>query len=152
MSEAPQVSRQPQSGIARGRCLCGAVRFEIHGPLRSVIYCHCAMCRRSNGHFVAATACASAHLRLLSAATLRWYQSSATSRRGFCGTCGSQLFWERAASGHTSIWAGVLDMPTGLTAAAHIFVADKGDYYEIADGLPQWPAASPWPGNAPPAG
>jgi hypothetical protein len=112
------------------------------------------MCRRSNGHFVAATACSSAHLRLLSAETLHWYQSSATSRRGFCGTCGSQLFWERewARSGHISIWAGALDMPTGLRAAAHIFVADKGDYYEIVDGLPQWPGASPWPGNSPPEG
>jgi hypothetical protein len=151
MSEAPPLSR-PQSAGARGKCLCGAVRFEVQGPLRAVIYCHCATCRRSNGHFVAATACASAHLQLLSAQSLRWYQSSAASRRGFCGTCGSQLFWERAGSGYISIWAGALDTPTGLAAAAHIFVADKGDYYEIADGLPQWPGASPWPGNSPPEG
>jgi hypothetical protein len=95
------------------------------------------MCRRASGHFDAATACAAEHLRLLRAQPLRWYESSAFARRGFCGACGSQLFWERAHSGRISIWAGTLDMPTGLQAAEHIFVGDKGDYYEITDGLPQ---------------
>jgi hypothetical protein len=32
---------------------------------------------------------------------------------------------------------GALDAPTGLKMAEHIFVADKGDYYDIADGLAQ---------------
>jgi hypothetical protein len=129
--------------VARGRCLCGGVRFEVHGPLRPIIYCHCTMCRRASGHFDAATACASEDLRLLSAQPLRWYQSSAVARRGFCGTCGSQLFWERLESGRTSIWAGTLDLPTGLKASEHIYVGDKGDYYEITDGLPQRIGDSP---------
>lgn len=136
MTESP-LAGNSQGAVARGRCLCGGVRFEVHGPLRPVIYCHCTMCRRASGHFDAATACAPEHLRLLSAQPLRWYQSSAIARRGFCGTCGSQLFWEPAHGGHVSIWAGTLDLPTGLKAAEHIFVGDKGDYYEIADGLPQ---------------
>lgn len=142
MAESP-LAGQSQGPIARGRCLCGAVRFEVHGPLRPIIYCHCTMCRRSGGHFDAATACAPEHLRLLSAASLRWYRSSAIARRGFCDTCGSQLFWEPAHGGHISIWAGTLESPTGLNAAKHIFVIDKGDYYEIMDALPQWPEDSP---------
>ena len=137
MAESP-VAQHPEHAVARGRCLCGGVRFEVHGALRPVIYCHCTMCRRSSGHFDAATACAPEHLRLLAAQPLRWYQSSASARRGFCGTCGSQLFWERTHGSHISIWAGTLDMPTGLKAVEHIFVGDKGDYYEITDGLPQW--------------
>lgn len=142
MSES-SVFEHAQGAVARGGCLCGGVRFEVHGPLRPVIYCHCTMCRRSGGHFDAATACAPEHLRLLSAQSLRWYQSSAIARRGFCGTCGSQLFWEPAHGGHMSIWAGTLDRPTGLKPSMHIFVADKGDYYEITDGLPQWQGDSP---------
>ena len=142
MSESSPAGN-PQDAVARGRCLCGGVRFEVHGPLRPVIYCHCTMCRRSSGHFDAATACAHEHLRLLSAQPLRWYQSSALARRGFCGTCGSQLFWEPVHGGHISIWAGTLDLPTGLKAAEHIFVGEKGDYYEITDGLPQRTSDSP---------
>ena len=142
MSE-PSVTEPSQDAVARGRCLCGGVRFEALGPLRPIIYCHCTMCRRLSGHIVAATACAPEHLRLLSAQSLRWYQSSTTARRGFCCTCGSQLFWEPAHGRYISIWAGTLDTPTGLRAAEHIFVADKGDYYEITDGLPQRPGDSP---------
>ena len=33
--------------------------------------------------------------------------------------------------------AGTLDAPTGLSMAGHVFVSDAGDYYAIADGLPQ---------------
>jgi hypothetical protein len=142
MPEYP-VEEHAQNAVARGRCLCGGVRFEVHGPLRPVIYCHCTMCRRASGHIVAATACAPEHLHLVSALPLRWYQSSAIARRGFCSTCGSQLFWEPAHGGHISIWAGTLDKPTGLKAAQHIFVGDKGDYYEITDGLPQRTGDSP---------
>ena len=32
-----------------GGCLCGAVRYEVRGPLRDVIVCHCVECRRSHG-------------------------------------------------------------------------------------------------------
>ena len=32
---------------------------------------------------------------------------------------------------------GCLDEPTGLELADHIFVSEKGDYYDITDGLPQ---------------
>ena len=141
MSGSP-VAEQSSGAVARGHCLCGGVRFEVHGPLRPIVYCHCTMCRRSGGHFDAATACEPGHLKLLSAESLRWYQSSATARRGFCCTCGTQLFWEPTGGDHMSIWAGTLDGPTGLKPSMHIFVAEKGDYYEITDGLPQWPR---WP-------
>ncbi len=39
--------------MATGRCLCGAVRYEVDGPLREVLICHCEECRRWNGHFSA---------------------------------------------------------------------------------------------------
>ena len=125
------------SSSARGHCLCGAVQFEVRGPLRSVIYCHCSFCRRSTGHIVAATACARADLFVLLEASVKWYQSSAIARRGFCETCGSQLFWDPVGTDRMCIMAGAIDAPTGLTAAEHIFVSSKGDYYEICDGLPQ---------------
>ncbi len=126
--------------IHHGRCLCEGVRFEVRGPLRPVVYCHCTMCRRTSGHFFAATECERKDLHFISQQSLRWYQSSPTARRGFCETCGSQLFWETTGSTGVSILAGAMDLPTGLKASKHIFTADKGDYYEINDGLPQTPA------------
>jgi hypothetical protein len=32
---------------------------------------------------------------------------------------------------------GAFDGPTGVSLERHIFVSEKGDYYEIGDGLPQ---------------
>jgi hypothetical protein len=122
---------------ARGRCMCGAVQYAVFGPLRPVVACHCGMCRRSSGHHVAATACRTEHFRLFEGGGLRWYRSSATARRGFCQTCGSNLFWEPASGAHISIMAGTLDQPTGLATAIHIHAGEAGDYYRICDSLPQ---------------
>ncbi|HYM41551.1 MAG TPA: GFA family protein [Steroidobacteraceae bacterium] len=123
--------------IHTGGCLCGAVRYQVAGPLRSVVLCHCTQCRRSTGHFMAATAARHRDFRLTEESQLRWYASSESARRGFCGRCGSTLFWQGAARDYISIAAGTLDGATGLVSACHIFVGDKGDYYSIADGLPQ---------------
>lgn len=123
--------------IREGGCLCGAVRYAVSGPLRAVVLCHCTQCRRSTGHFMAATAARHRHFRLLSQAPLRWYESSSEARRGFCGRCGSVLFWQGTGRDYISIAAGTLDGTTELKSACHIFVADKGDYYSIDDGLPQ---------------
>jgi hypothetical protein len=128
-------SRPPIRGT--GGCLCGAVRYEVRGPLRAVVDCHCSQCRRTSGHFGAFTATRPEDLVLIEEEGLRWYRSSATARRGFCAVCGSSLFWEPVSRGRVSIGAGTLDLPTGLTTAAHVFVEDSGDYYTIGDGLPQ---------------
>lgn len=123
-----------------GGCLCGAVRFEAQGPLRPVIACHCAQCRKSSGHHVAATSVARDALHVQGEVT--WYQSSERARRGFCGICGSNLFWDGPGP-NMSIFAGTLEAPTGLQLVGHIYCKDKGDYYEINDGLPQAPGWDP---------
>ncbi len=126
-----------------GGCLCGAVRFRHDGPLRQVIACHCTQCRRTSGHYVAATRGERARLSLARDDGLRWYESSPGVYRGFCGDCGASLFWTRAGSDTMSIMAGSLDAPTGLQMVAHIHAADAGDYYRIEPGLPQHEQGAP---------
>jgi len=70
---------------------------------------------------------------------LRWYRSSDKVRRGFCGHCGSTLFWDPLQRDFLAIAMGAFDQPTGVMLKKHIFVEEKGDYYAIADGLPQNP-------------
>lgn len=124
-------------GDQTGACLCGAVRYRVQGPLRPVIACHCRQCQRWSGHIVAATSAGRDRLRIDDGGFLRWFESTPGIRRGFCGQCGSSLFWDDSIAPSVSIMAGTLDPPTGLTVNCNIFVADKGDYYEVADGLPQ---------------
>lgn len=122
-----------------GGCLCGGVRYTLTAPLREIIACHCSQCRRTSGHFVAATSVPTSALVLDRSDTLAWYVSSAAAERGFCNRCGGNLFWRPTHAGATdiSIMAGTIDPPTGVRIGAHIFVRDKSDYYAIDDGVPQ---------------
>lgn len=112
-----------------GGCLCGAVRYRVTGPMRDVIYCHCSQCRRASGHHVAATAAAPEDLDIKG--QVQWYRSSEEAQRGFCPTCGSNLFWKPDHGGHVSIMAGTLDGPTGLRVESNWHGEDRGDYYDL---------------------
>lgn len=136
-------------GAHDGGCLCGAVRYRAAGPLRDVVYCHCSQCRRQTGLYYAATACAAADLTVTGEASLRWYAASDHARRGFCGTCGSVLFWLPIHGTHIAILAGSLDDASGLKGAMHICTEGRATFYALADGLPQYPHDGPGIGVAP---
>lgn len=122
-----------------GHCLCGAIRFRgIYDAGNDLKACHCSQCRRWSGHVWAAILPKSMQIE----GEPRWYRASDFARRGFCPACGSSLFWQRDGSDIIDVAAGAIDSPTGLHLRGHIFTADKGDYYAIADGLPQDPAES----------
>ncbi len=123
--------------MIRGSCLCGAVAVEIDGPLPLVSACHCIQCRKQSGHHWASVHIPRNSLRLTKEDGLRWYQSSNNVRRGFCGTCRAFLFWDLADEDKLSVSMGFLEAPTGTILSKHIFVAGKGDYYDLQDGLPQ---------------
>lgn len=127
----------PDSPVrATGSCLCGAVRYEITGVLRDVTLCHCVMCRKTHGHIGAYTATPKTALRLTESRGLRWYGSSAIARRGFCGECGSTLFWEPTAKDYIAVAAGTLESPSGLSTTLQIHVQSAGDYYRVDGSIP----------------
>jgi hypothetical protein len=121
----------------RGSCLCGAVAFDVEGELPPPDACHCSQCRKSSGHVFASTDVPRSALTIRGAENLTWFASSEKVRRGFCATCGSSLFWDPIHRDWTAVAMGAFEAPTGTRLAKHIFTADKGDYYDIADGLPQ---------------
>ena len=125
-----------------GGCLCGAVRYQVRGPLRGVVNCHCEMCRRLHGAFGAYTKAQDSELKITEERGLAWYESSEKARRGFCRDCGANLFWQPSGMQTTSIAAGTLDQPSGLATIGHIFTAEKGDFYDIADDLKQFPGSA----------
>ncbi|HZO08059.1 MAG TPA: GFA family protein [Myxococcota bacterium] len=122
-----------------GRCLCGAVRYEVDGPLRDVVLCHCVECLRWHGGPCPATAAERDQLRLVEERGLRWIESpesDAHARRGFCGECGSSLFWAAPDRTTISISAGTLDPPTGLRTVRQIYTAQAPDWDEVDPSLP----------------
>ena len=121
----------------KGSCLCGAVSFVVEGELSPADACHCTICRKHSGHYYAGTDVKRDALTITGEGNITWYQSSPKVRRGFCVTCGSSLFFDPQTHDWISVAMGAFDKPTDTKLAVHIFVADKGDYYEITDGLPQ---------------
>ena len=117
-----------------GSCLCGAVKYEVHGPLRPVIACHCVQCRKQTGTYMSATAAKDGDLKIVEDRGLKWYRSSDKASRGFCRECGSVLFWKGDGRDYTAITAGSIDGPTGAPLDGHIYCESAGDYYEIAGG------------------
>ncbi len=137
---------------ATGRCNCGGVTYTIRGPVREGCACHCAECRRMTGGIWHATSAWREDLTIDDPhGRLRWYQSSPQARRGFCGECGASLFMDFPDRPIMVVTLGTMDAPTGVQLAMHIFTAEKGDYYEITDGLQQkadGPSGLPMPPRA----
>jgi hypothetical protein len=123
--------------LITGKCECGKVEFEVEAAREKVTVCHCSQCRRISGHAWACTHAPTDKLHFSNKDGLEWYESSSFARRGFCKFCGSSLFYQTNSEENIAIAAGSLNGPTGLKVGKHIFVKDKGDYYEIHENEPQ---------------
>ncbi len=124
----------------KGSCLCGSVKFEVNGDLGSNDACHCTQCRKWSGHYSATADVPRSGLTIDGSENICWYHSSEKVRRGFCSVCGASLFFDpidQSKHDWIGVSLGAFDTPTNTKLAEHIFVAKKGDYYEIIDGLPQ---------------
>jgi len=123
-----------------GRCECAAVRYDVAGPVRKVVYCHCEQCRRTSGHYVAATACATGDLRLIADDGLRWYESSAIAERGFCGNCGASLTYQLMKpeeSDFLVFCTASLDTPEEFAPTWHAGVESQMPWLDLHDDLPR---------------
>lgn len=127
-----------------GRCECGSVRYQSEGPWRDVISCHCETCRRTSGHFWAASAVPAEALEFTENSGLVWFDSSDVAKRGFCRDCGSSLFYRHKDKAYIAVAAGSLDQPTGLKMVEEVFCHEKADYYDLTKDLTHhdmWAAA-----------
>ena len=124
----------------QGSCLCGAVRYEIDGEQGPMVFCHCRPCRKANASaFNAAAGVSKSQFRIVSGEeTLKEWESSPGVYRVFCGGCGAPLFSKRDAMPDLlRLRIGTLDTPVEGKPTAHIFVAEKAEWFDICDNLPQ---------------
>jgi len=124
---------------ARGSCLCGSVRFTATLPSKWVAHCHCTRCQRAHGApFVAWAGFEAERVTIEDAGALRWYESDAGGSRGFCGRCGSPMFFK------SERWAGELHIARALfideldrAPQAHVFYETHVPWFDVADSLPK---------------
>lgn len=117
-------------------CHCGRVRITLPATAAGVLACHCGDCQKMHGNFNAFLAAPRADLAVSGEEALVWYQSSADSRRAFCGTCGARVVKEVTAAGRWLVSAGLVDGPTGRQIIRNLWAQSKPDWYA----LPEVPA------------
>jgi hypothetical protein len=126
--------------VIHGSCLCGAVRFEISGPLDPVGHCHCTICQRAHGAaFVTWAAIPEQRLEVTAGeATLVDYRSSEIGTRSFCGRCGSSLFCTLTTHpGVVDVALASLAPGHGAIPRAHLYWDDRAEWLKVGDELPK---------------
>jgi hypothetical protein len=149
--EAP--AREARAGVTAGSCSCAKMRFELDArPLR-MHHCHCARCRRARGGAHATNVIYPLDAlrytqgeQLLADFNLPGAQFFGTS---FCRECGGAMPRRSPTRNVVVVPIGSLDTDPQIHALAHQFVASKAPWYEIHDGVPQFPEAAPNPAPRP---
>jgi hypothetical protein len=121
-----------------GKCLCGAVRFEVTPPTKWCAHCHCSLCRRAHGAaFVTWFGVERSNFKLASGSdVVSWYQSSREARRGFCSRCGSTMFFESQRwPDEVHITLAHMDGAIDRSPTAHVFYDSHVDWVELGDKL-----------------
>ena len=140
---ATRIARALKLGILlgrsmmRGRCLCGAIRFEIDTPVQNCVNCHCESCRRQ---------CSAPMTTYVGVLDTQWrwtreapkiYKSSPGVERTFCGNCGTPLsFRSEKMSGVMHLFVAALEEPEKFEPTLHAAFEEKLPWLKLADDLP----------------
>ena len=111
--------------IHTGHCLCGDIGFTAEGDPKWAAYCYCESCRRHTGAPISAYAGFLSE-RVTWRGTPATYVSSPGVSRGFCGTCGSTLYYQGSRwPGETHLHLGIFDDPSRIVPEGAAFPEDR---------------------------
>jgi len=126
-----------------GHCLCGSVRFQYEGEPNWILNCHCESCRRATSSPMTTWISVPRSTFLFKQGVASYFASSPGVRRGFCGTCGSQLTYENERMpDEVHIYAALLTDPSRVSPSRHVFVEEQLPWFETADLLPRFATTS----------
>lgn len=129
-----------------GRCLCGAVQYEIHGEIRNIVCCHCSECRKAQGSAFATNGIVrSDEFKILSGAdALTGYEATPGQIKYFCKICGSPIISKTASNPQqVRVRLGTIESDISERPQAHIFVTSKANWEDIGGDLPQYDSYEP---------
>lgn len=144
---APPASALSEGDASyEGSCLCGGVRYRIHGELGDFGHCHCKSCQKASGSAYAANAPVDRerfHV-VKGGELIREFESSPGKLRAFCQACGSPLYAYLTSSRDVlRIRLGSLDTPLARQGKAHTFVSEKAPWERLAQDVPQFARWAP---------
>ena len=133
--------------ILKGRCLCGAVKYEVAGEAKRFYHCHCSRCRKATGTGHASNL-------FLQPATLKWRSGEENIRafklpeakrftNQFCEICGGRLPRQPGGTDTVVLPAGSLDDETPIRPQARIFTDSRASWSCCGDEVPTYPGSTP---------
>ena len=141
---SPRATRE---GVASGSCACGRVRFELEGRAAVMMHCHCSRCQKARGTAHATNLAwkldalrFTSGEELLTEFDLPGAQYFGTT---FCSHCGGFVPRRSIGRGWAVVPVGALDSDPENLPRAHQFVSSKLPWFDITDGVPQFPEAAP---------
>ena len=113
-----------------GSCSCGAVKFQVNGDVKSIVNCHCKMCRKMNGPaFSTYVAVSDADFEILSG-ELNNYKVSENARKYFCGECGTPVFNSSSKyAGLKILHLGSLDTDSDFEPQVNIYCESRLNWF-----------------------
>lgn len=127
---------EQRTPVMTGGCQCGAVRYALYREPQSADICHCRMCQRAVGNLFMAAAS-------LKRSDFAWtrgepatYRSSSVAERGFCGRCGTPLFFRYLDEDRIAITTGSLDEPARARPTGQLGIESRMPWFDQLAGLP----------------
>jgi hypothetical protein len=120
-----------------GRCLCGAVTYELEGDLIATAVCHCEHCQRQGGGAFSVNLVA-LESQLTVTGELQTYEERGERgddvyvRRRFCGACGSPIVSELVkTAGVIAVKAGTLDDRSTVQPNVEVWCVDRQPWVSL---------------------
>lgn len=122
-----------------GGCMCGNVRYRLHGPFTYSAHCHCRSCQRAIGAgFATWSAVAPENFEVIKG-TITIYHSSPGVQRGFCDGCGTSLTYTGEDWTDTAVLSATLDDPGEAVPTSNVYLDHKQPWVVIDETLKKFP-------------
>ena len=118
-----------------GGCMCGAVRYRLHGPFTYSAHCHCRSCQRAVGAGFATYSAVTPENFEIIAGEPAIHESSPGVRRGFCSRCGTSLTYAGDAWTDIAVHTATLDDPAAAVPTSNVYLEDRQPWVVLDESL-----------------
>jgi len=113
-----------------GSCLCGAVTVTATACDPALRACHCEMCRKHTSSMFMSLATDPGSVAV--DGPLKIFASSDWAERGFCGICGSTIYYGTRSDGARNLAAGLFPNVAGAPMRVEFFADNCPASYALA--------------------
>lgn len=120
-----------EHNLCEGQCLCGKVKMVAKKASNKVGACHCGICRKWGGGPYLSVDCGT-EVTITGDEYINVYDSSEWAERGFCKSCGTNLFYRLKQNQQHFIPVGFFGK-YDVVFDHQVFIDEKPEYYSFSN-------------------